>query len=133
MKLNGIALVGYDDRPRFVLACTLAEALALDGQTLAVTQDDGETQVAVFAGYSVAGVAYDADGNCVLTARRQLDDATEAAIVGLDANVSAVMDRATSLENRAASIQAQLDALAGASEPEPTAEPEHEPETVPAE
>lgn len=30
--------------------------IALDGQTLAVTQDDG-TQVAVFAGYSVAGVA----------------------------------------------------------------------------
>lgn len=97
MKLNGIGLVGYDDYPRFVLSCTLAEALALDGQTLAVTQDDGETQVAVFAGYSVAGVAYDADGNCVLTARRALDDATQEAIEGLDANVAILQAQAAAL------------------------------------
>lgn len=88
MKLNGIELSTYNPRANevtFLLSCTLGAALSLDGQTLTVTS--GERTVAIFDGYQVCGVET-AGEYTRMTAVRKLDEATEAAINGLDANVA---------------------------------------------
>lgn len=98
MQLNNIPLSTYNTRANevtFLLSCTLGAALSLDGETLTVTS--GERTVAIFAGYSVCGV--EVAGDYVrMTACRKLDEATEAAINGLDANVAALESRTTDSE-----------------------------------
>lgn len=98
MQLNNIPLSTYNPRGNevtFLLDCTLGAALSLDGQTLTVTS--GERTVAIFAGYSVCGV--EAAGDYTrMTAVRKLDEATAAAIEGLDANVAALESRTTDSE-----------------------------------
>lgn len=85
MQLNGIELSTYSEKANectFLLDCSLGAALSLDGQTLTVTS--GERTVAIFDGYSVCGVEV-AGEYTRMTAVRKLDEATEAAINGLDA------------------------------------------------
>lgn len=66
---------------------SLSDMQALDGQTITVT--NGEENVAVFAGYSVCGTwSWEPDGLPRMRIVRELSDQTEAAITGLDANVS---------------------------------------------
>ena len=85
MQLNGITLSTYNPKANevtFLLDCSLGAALSLDGQTLTVTS--GERTVAIFAGYEVCGV--EKQGDYVrMTACRKLDEATAAAIAGLEA------------------------------------------------
>lgn len=100
MKLNGIELSTYSTRANeatFLLSCTLGAALSLDGETLTVTS--GERTVAIFDGYSVCGV--EVAGEYVrMTACRKLDEATEAAINGLDANVAALAEADTAINDQ---------------------------------
>lgn len=85
MQLNGIELSTYNAKANevtFLLACTLGAALSLDGETLTVTS--GERTVAIFAGYAVTAVET-AGEYTRMTAVRKLDEATAAAIAGLEA------------------------------------------------
>ena len=96
MKLNGIDLESYAERANeatFVLSgTTLQDALALDGQTLTITDAKGE-DYKVFAGYSVASVGLQ-EAFVSLRAVRALDDRTEDAIAALDANVATAQETA---------------------------------------
>lgn len=88
MQLNGIELSTYSEQGNevtFLLACSLFDALALDGQTLTITSQ-GEPYK-VFAGYSVMSVGVQGEYTS-MRCMRKLDEATEAAINGLDANVA---------------------------------------------
>lgn len=85
MQLNNIPLSTYNAKGNevtFLLECSLGAALSLDGQTLTVTNKD--KTVAIFAGYSVCGVET-AGEYTRMRAVRKLDEATEAAIAGLEA------------------------------------------------
>lgn len=100
MKLNNIPLSTYNPKANevtFLLDCTLGAALSLDGQTLTVTNKD--KPVAIYAGYSVCGV--EAAGEYTrMRACRKLDEATEAAINGLDSNVSALAEADTAINDQ---------------------------------
>ncbi|MBQ9784298.1 MAG: hypothetical protein IJW29_02235 [Clostridia bacterium] len=88
MQLNNIELSTFSEQGNevtFLLACSLFDALALDGQTLTITSQ-GETYK-VFAGYSVMSVGVQGEYTAMRCVRK-LDEATEAAIAGLDANVA---------------------------------------------
>ena len=104
MQLNSIELISYDARAneaKFVLDCGLADALALDGETLTITS--GEKEVAVFAGYGVTGV--EIAGEYVrMTACRKLDEATAAAIEGLDANVLILSENDKALDGQISAL-----------------------------
>lgn len=81
MKLNGIELGGYSargDEATFSLdGCTIEQAAAIDGETLTVTDDGGET-VEVFEGYAVASVAVSGESVRVRAIRR-VEESAEAA------------------------------------------------------
>lgn len=100
MQLNSIELISYahqSNEVTFILDCTLGAALSLDGQTLTVTS--GERTVAIYDGYAVCGV--EVAGDYVrMTACRKLDEATEAAISGLDANVAALAEADTAINDQ---------------------------------
>ncbi|MBQ9785069.1 MAG: hypothetical protein IJW29_06180 [Clostridia bacterium] len=104
MQLNGIELSTYSEKANectFLLDCSLGAALSLDGQTLTVTS--GERPVAIFSGYSVASVSVQGEYTAMRCVRK-LDDATAAAIEGLDANVK-------NLESRTTDSEAAINAL----------------------
>lgn len=99
MQLNSIDLISYAEKSNevtFVLACSLLDALALNGQTLTITNEQGETYK-VFAGYSVMSVGVQGEYTS-MRCMRKLDDATAEAIKGLDANVAALESRTTDSE-----------------------------------
>lgn len=112
MKLNTLDLVSYAtdaNGASFVLAnTTMAAALALDGQTLTVTDANGE-HVETFAGYSVASVAKDAK-YVILRIVRTLDDRTAEAIQALETNTR------TAMSNSAAAVQTSTQAAAAVAE-----------------
>lgn len=112
MKLNTLDLVSYAtdaNGASFVLAnTTMAAALALDGQTLTVTDANGE-HVETFAGYSVASVAKDAK-HVILRIVRTLDDRTAEAIQALETNTR------TAMSNSAAAVQTSTQAAAAVAE-----------------
>lgn len=104
MQLNTIPLSTYNPKANeatFLLSCTLAEALALDGQTLTVTS--GERTVAVFAGYAVTAVET-AGEYTRMTACRKLDEAMAAAITGLDANCAALAEADTAINDQISAL-----------------------------
>lgn len=114
MKLNGLDLISYVDRSnrvQFVLSgSVLDEAVALDGQTLTVTDGEDDEQMAVFAGYNVMSVSLE-DMNTVVLCIREIEEAAKDAIVGLDANVKILtqrVDRAEQKVNSAEQNVAQL-------------------------
>lgn len=102
MKLNGLDLVSYstdkEDRVNFVLTgVTMLDALALDGQTLTVTQDD--TEYAVFAGFRLMGVETDeVTGNICVKAARELPDTTVEAIQALNGNVNDLLAKMATVD-----------------------------------
>lgn len=91
MLLNGIRLTGYsstEDAAQFELAeTTVKEVAALDGQLLAVTEDDG-TEVEAFVGYSVDYIKRE-DEIIRMRAVKTMDDTTAAAIEQLTQKVEA--------------------------------------------
>ena len=119
MLLNGIALGGYSargDEVNFSLSgTTLEEAAALDGETLTVTTDEGET-VEVFEGYAVASVAVSGESVRV-RAIRKVEESAEAAIRALEENVRLVRETATATQAVATEAKGDLaeymDALLG--------------------
>ena len=100
MKLNGILLGGYragGDEVTFSLnGTTIEAAAALDGETLTVTTDEGET-VEVFEGYAVASVAVSGESVRV-RAIRKVEESAEAAIHALEENVRIVRETATATQ-----------------------------------
>lgn len=108
MKLNGFDLVSYstdkEDKVNFVLTgTTMLDALALDGQTLTVTQDD--TEYAVFAGYRIMGVDTDeVTGYINVKAARSLPDTTVEAIQALNGNVNDLLAKMATVDESMESI-----------------------------
>ena len=100
MKLNGYTLGGYSarsDEASFSLdGCTIEQAAALDGETLTVTNDEGET-VEVFEGYVLASVAVSGESVRVRAIRR-VEESAEAAIHALEENVRLVRETATATQ-----------------------------------
>ena len=102
MKLNGLDLVSYgtdkNDRVSFILSgVTMLDALALDGQTLTVTQDD--TEYAVFAGYRIMLVETDeVTGYINVRASRSLPDTTVEAIQALNGNVNDLLGKMAAVD-----------------------------------
>ena len=122
MKLNGISLGGYSargDEVTFSLnGTTIESAAALDGETLTVTNDEGET-VEVFEGYVLASVAVSGDSVRV-RAIRKVEESAEAAIRALEENVRIVRETATATQAVANEAKGDLaeymDALLGLDE-----------------
>ena len=122
MKLNGITLGGYSvraDEVTFSLSgTTIEQAAALDGETLTVTNDEGEA-VEVFEGYAVASVAVSGDSVRV-RAIRKVEESAEAAIRALEENVRIVRETATATQAVANEAKGDLaeymDALLGLDE-----------------
>lgn len=100
MLLNGYTLGGYSaraDEASFSLdGCTIEEAAALDGETLTVTDDVGET-IEVFEGYVLASVAVSGESVRVRAIRR-VEESAEAAIRALEENVRLVRETATATQ-----------------------------------
>lgn len=119
MKLNNLELDNYqssDNKVTFVLSGEkLSEAVALDGQTLTVT--DGEQQVAVFSGYNVVGV-YIEFGNTVVNCMRKLDESTEEAITGLDSNVKILTEKVNSAEKNVTALESTVNDVAETANPD---------------
>lgn len=119
MKLNGISLGGYragGDEVTFSLnGTTIEAAAALDGETLTVTKDKGET-VEVFEGYVLASVAVSGESVRV-RAIRKVEESAEAAIRALEENVRIVRETATATQAVANEAKGDLaeymDALLG--------------------
>lgn len=113
MKLNGISLGGYragGDEVTFSLnGTTIEAAAALDGETLTVTDDEGEA-VEVFEGYAVASVVVSGESVRVRAIRR-VEESAEAAIHALEENVRIV--RETSAATQAVANEAREVAQTG--------------------
>ena len=119
--LNGITCAGWreigGDAVEFSLqGTTVADAAALDGQTLEVK--DGEKLIASYAGFEVTGVSIATDGESVrLRAARALEPQTEQAIKALESNLAVVSGKA---DTAAESVNEYMDALLGLNETEAT-------------
>lgn len=103
MKLNGTPCKWYDTGKDTLEACIetgLAGALALDGSKLAITHDDGETEIAVFDGYALTGAQLDGDEAVRASFARALPDATAQAIRAAEESAR------TALEQSAGAIEA---------------------------
>lgn len=105
MKLNGIrcdgfALTGKDAAEFSLSETTVVDAAALDGQDLKVTEDDGETLVASFAGFGVTGV-WESGGSVRLRAARQLDTEAAEAIHAVEQNMTVLTGKVTAAEEKA--------------------------------
>ena len=121
MKLCGITCDGWTITGKaaaeFSLsATTVTDAAAIDGQDLIVTEDDGETVVASFAGYGVTAV-YRSGDSVRLRAARELEADSKAAIEAVEANMgvlSGKVDTAQAAADTArADVEAYMDALLG--------------------
>lgn len=111
MLLNGIRLTGYsstEDAAQFELAeTTVKEVAALDGQLLAVTDDDG-TEVEAFVGYSVDYIKR--EGEIIrMRAVKTMDDTTAAAIEKLTQKVDAASAKAEQSATAATEAKTQAD------------------------
>lgn len=105
MLLNGIRCDGFTatgkDGAEFSLSeTTVVDAAALDGQDLEVTEDDGETLVASFAGFGVTGV-WESGGSVRLRAARQLDTEAAEAIHAVEQNMTVLTGKVTAAEAKA--------------------------------
>ena len=105
MLLNGIRCDGFvatgKDGAEFSLSdTTVVDAAALDGQDLEVTEDDGETLVASFAGFGVTGV-WESSGSVRLRAARQLSTEAAEAIHAVEQNMTVLTGKVTAAEAKA--------------------------------
>lgn len=120
MKLNGISLGGYragGDEVTFSLnGTTIEAAAALDGETLTVTNDAGET-VEVFEGYVLASVAVSGESVRV-RAIRKVEESAEAAIHALEENVRVVLQTVTATQATANEAKKSAEAAAESANPQ---------------
>lgn len=117
MKLNGIrcdgfALTGKDAVEFSLSETTVVDAAALDGQDLQVTEDDGETLVASFAGFGVTGV-WESGGSVRMRAARQLSTEAAEAIHAVEQNMGTLTGKVEGAVSAAAEAK---DAAAAAQE-----------------
>ena len=119
MKLNGLDIISWidqDNKVTFVLrGSVLTEAAALDGQTFTVM--DEETQIAIFAGYTITSVSLES-GNTVIRCMREIEESSEEAIAGLDANVKALTTRVDNAEQDVANLTSMVNDVADSTNPE---------------
>lgn len=124
MKLCGITCDGWTITGKAAVefslsATTVTDSAAIDGQDLIVTEDDGETVVASFAGYGVTAV-YRSGDSVRLRAARELEADSKAAIEAVEANMGVVSGKAdaakAAAETAAADMEAYMDALLGTDE-----------------
>lgn len=111
MKLNGINQVSYsqrEDGASFVLECTVAQAAALDGQVLVMT-DARDNEYARFEGMHAVGAVTTANGYVQLTVARALDPDTASAIHALEANVATVRSMAENADEVAGAAKSTAD------------------------
>lgn len=112
MKLNGLQLDNYSFTANaqvcFQLHCTMAEAVALDGQNLIATDNDGKITLATFLSYTMDSVINAGNGNIIIYAYRHIDDSTKTAINELTASVNSL----TSLKTDLADVKATVSQLA---------------------
>lgn len=99
MKLNTIDVAGWvfpgKDTVEFSLMnTTVSAAAALDGQTLQVFGDDGETVVASFAGYEVTGV-WESGEAVRLRASRELSTEVSDVVESVEKNFEALNSTVT--------------------------------------
>lgn len=109
MKLCGITCDGYSMKGRALVefslsATTITDAAAIDGQDLVVTEDDGETVVASFAGYGVTAV-YQSGDSVRLRAARELEADSKSAIENLETSVSLLTTKATAIEGDVSDVE----------------------------
>lgn len=117
MKLCGITCDGWTITGKaaaeFSLSTTtVTDAAAIDGQDLIVTEDDGETVVASFAGYGVTAV-YRSGDSVRLRAARELEADSKAAIEAVEANMGVLSGKVTAAEQ---GVEEAKDAAAAAQE-----------------
>lgn len=108
MLLNGISCGGFvtpqKDVVEFSLTdATIAEASALDGADLSITEDDGQTVVASFKGYEVVGV-WESAGAVRVRAARALDADSKSAIEALEANLGVISGKVDAVEQAADAV-----------------------------
>lgn len=113
MKLNNLELSSFaesNNEVAFVFPPTVdcSQVLALDSQTLTITSNGSPYKT--FEGYSCMSVGYTSQSMEHVSGRffRKLSDQTQAAIDGMEENMSRVDDLCRGL-------QSQLDVLAGVS------------------
>ena len=103
MQANGIALNTYQQKGSgltLVLNCGMEEALTIKCP-ITVTRD--EITVAVFDGYE-AVVVEKSGGYVKASYMRKLDEATEAAINGLDATTAALAEADTAINDQISAL-----------------------------
>ena len=122
MKLNGITCDGFAPRGKDVYefslsGASLADAAALQSADLRLTEDDGETLVAAFDGYSATGVW--ASGESIrVRAARSLPDATAASIEAIEANMEVITGKAEAAKTAAEAAGAKAETATAAANPQ---------------
>ena len=120
--LNGITCAGYreigGDAVEFSLrGTTVADAAALDGQTLEVK--DGDKLIASYAGFEVTGVSIATDGESVrLRAARALEPQTEQAIKALEDNMQVAQSTADTAVTTAQEAKTAAETAQAAANPQ---------------
>ena len=117
MLLNGIKCGGYvlplKDTVEFSLADTTIAAVADLSAPYVLTEDDGETVVASFAGYAQTAVYLGTEeGSVRMRAARELPTESKEAIEAVEANVAALTTRMTTTEATADEAKATVDTAA---------------------
>lgn len=106
MLLNGITCGGYvlplKDTVEFSLADTTISAVADLAAPYVVTEDDGETVVASFAGYAQTAVYLGTEeGSVRMRAARELPTESKEAIEAVEANLTALSTQLTATDAKA--------------------------------
>lgn len=109
MQLNTIPLISYEQKDAgaaFVLQCSFADALALDGQELSLT--DGDTQLAVYGGYHIVGLEYTAEGYTRAAFFKVIDPDTQQSISALEANLGITNRNLNATNDNLEAAQSQI-------------------------
>ena len=122
MLLNGITCGGYvlplKDCVEFSLADTTIAAVADLSAPYVLTEDDGETVVASFAGYAQTAVYLGTEeGSVRMRAARELPTESKEAIEAVEANVAALTTRVTTTEATAAEAKQTAEGAAASASP----------------
>lgn len=107
MKLNGLKLAGHfteGERLCFELECEWAEAAALNGQTLTVTEDGDKVEE--HFGYTLSSISK-SDGTLFVWFDRAIPDSTKDAISKLEESVNAFHGDVSAVKQAAADASAK--------------------------
>ena len=123
MLLNGITCGGYvlplKDTVEFSLADTTIAAVADLAAPYVVTEDDGETVVASFAGYVQTAVYLGTEeGSVRMRAARELPTESKEAIEAVEANMGALSAKVTATDAKADEAKATAQTAAEGANPQ---------------